>query len=1218
MSASQDEFAPPMCRILSSIRSDLQCVQKYPENDCSESALEVIGPLESETDHMYTQFTCDYVTNIAALAGSTNSPLGILSDDNIPYNVLYTFHEVDTICLTNVKSVAWKGIYDAICANQQQLSLQKQCFLNASNLVQCNKKPQNNTVCDALEQFSNNIDCALRVMVDVCTIEAQNVAVNVQDALNDNLIMNHCYKETTKDNALGDSGFKLEPKNPSCSSEQENLALACLVELVEVNRKITELNNVNFLNEISEDNSSIIFEICNLYQKYEMCINTTVFTRSGGKRCAFNSPLNSLARIGLSPICNEVTRSLFQKNQQCIQKVKQRTSICQSGLNSLGPAIHFMLQGIHGEAHLCNSFYRIRDAFSCGEKLFTETCTSEVASELREIGKWISMLGIEEGCPENPPSNMQEILTRSFADSSRKATKSHVEASSVPSMTCSVEKQKQFAACVQPITAFQPHPLAVIKQPKQIDEACKQFIKFKECQANISCVPLWAKGMTAMFNFACGSGYETYVRVRQCIRKTTTREDIRECVSEFSRGAPQVACRSSNKLLSCAIPLITNKCGEIGAKFVTDYIDKFATVIDPTCKILGEQSDKTVVSYNCTEEQTALIDHCAAPISDLTSRINELFEGGLQQFLSNVKDLAPVFARGCNLSTEFKQCLAPLLNTKNSEQCVVSSCLIRAGDGICDQSDTAKAIDDNLGCIFKQASEAEFGKCLRSTISTLKQFDLKALRSVLPQFVDCVEHIVVRRCGSTPINILRAISATEKCPILTDSEKELNKIEAEICSTEMERKHLDCVEKFYQTYQMQPITLINDPQSIDTLCLESSKLSNCSYLACEDDEQKAFNKLVDYICTRHEAYKKNSVCLTLVAHSLKSTKCIVDESAKDCFSLTNTANCAASHINDACGFEALTIQIPIATLKTNCSETDIIEYLQCENFIDRFSFTPLSFIRNSSQWDQFCAAINGYENCVNKMQCHVEPVSSANTALFKTICGKEKLKTSEYLPCLSQFHASQVGKSCYEPFISFDLIAKDSPKRICASIRNMLSCASVSLSSQCGKDALHHLIRMLEIWLLKFDKGCTITDFLSTKETKIDELSIDSKPTQIPIDEIADDQTQTSLSNLSSKSTANSKISEASNEESTYIGEHTSIMPSSPYSIHNSITNLPSVTTSVANFSKSSDSSPLPASKATTATTDTDMKQRMRGSAQMYQFSSALLVLVIILNTISV
>lgn len=70
----------------------------------------------------------------------------------------------------------------------------------------------------------------------------------------------------------------------------------------------------------------------------------------------------------------------------------------------------------------------------------------------------------------------------------------------------------------------------------------------------------------------------------------TTREDIRECVSVFSRGAPQLACQSSNTLLSCALPVITEKCGTIAAQFITDYVDRFAKAIDPSCKIIAKSN----------------------------------------------------------------------------------------------------------------------------------------------------------------------------------------------------------------------------------------------------------------------------------------------------------------------------------------------------------------------------------------------------------------------------------------------------------------------------------------------------------------------------------------------------------------------------------------------------------------------------------------------------
>ncbi|VDO64538.1 unnamed protein product [Onchocerca flexuosa] len=85
-------------------------------------------------------------------------------------------------------------------------------------------------------------------------------------------------------------------------------------------------------------------EICNLYDKYDKCISDKVFAHSNGKRCAFNTPLNSLARIGLSPICSERSRTLLQENFECIEKIKHRTASCQSGLSGLGLAIHNMLQ----------------------------------------------------------------------------------------------------------------------------------------------------------------------------------------------------------------------------------------------------------------------------------------------------------------------------------------------------------------------------------------------------------------------------------------------------------------------------------------------------------------------------------------------------------------------------------------------------------------------------------------------------------------------------------------------------------------------------------------------------------------------------------------------------------------------------------------------------------------------------------------------------------
>lgn len=127
-------------------------------------------------------------------------------------------------------------------------------------------------------------------------------------------------------------------------------------------------------------------------------------------------------------------------------------------------------------------------------------------------------LGREEGCPVERPENLFEILSRPVTPSPNSrilpALQKHDQTHSTgQGNICDVQEQKKFAACIQPITTYQPHPLAVIKQPKQIDNACKQFAEFKNCQSNVKCLPLWAKGMSAMFEYACGPGYNNYIHV---------------------------------------------------------------------------------------------------------------------------------------------------------------------------------------------------------------------------------------------------------------------------------------------------------------------------------------------------------------------------------------------------------------------------------------------------------------------------------------------------------------------------------------------------------------------------------------------------------------------------------------------------------------------------------------------------------------------------------
>lgn len=250
----------------------------------------------------------------------------------------------------------------------------------------------------------------------------------------------------------------------------------------------------------------------------------------------------------------------------------------------------------------------LRHTFECGEPSVRQHCGAQASKALVDFTSLkdkMTELAIIEGCPKEKPADLDAIIARPVNRTQQDLrSKVPIARPMVPiAPACEPEEQQKFGQCIQPLTAFQPHPLAVIKQPKEIDNACIAYKAFNECRTPVRCNPLWSRGMSAMFEFACGSGYERFNKVRQCIRKTTTREDVRECVNVFSKGAPQKACESSNRLLDCSLPPMREKCGPDAVKFVKEYVQHFASAIDPQCKLgepVGSKSFITLPSYTHT------------------------------------------------------------------------------------------------------------------------------------------------------------------------------------------------------------------------------------------------------------------------------------------------------------------------------------------------------------------------------------------------------------------------------------------------------------------------------------------------------------------------------------------------------------------------------------------------------------------------------------------
>jgi hypothetical protein len=58
---------------------------------------------------------------------------------------------------------------------------------------------------------------------------------------------------------------------------------------------------------------------------------------------------------------------------------------CQSGLQFLGRTVELMINGIHSEALLCNTFYMLRNTFDCGQVFVKDNCDEKSLTDLLSL-----------------------------------------------------------------------------------------------------------------------------------------------------------------------------------------------------------------------------------------------------------------------------------------------------------------------------------------------------------------------------------------------------------------------------------------------------------------------------------------------------------------------------------------------------------------------------------------------------------------------------------------------------------------------------------------------------------------------------------------------------------------------------------------------------------------------------------------------------------------
>ncbi len=174
------------------------------------------------------------------------------------------------------------------------------------------------------------------------------------------------------------------------SNSSTHFRLDCDYTSTTVRRKRHEslqtLGSKDLILEISDRNSSLIGKACGLYSNYDKCMRTTVFLEAGGKRCSPKAPLNSLARLGLSPFCDNETQAGFQKHRWCLVKLSKEKSLraCSSQIKKLGFYIQQMFEG-GGAKSLCQIYYLIKGTFSCLEGIVQKSCGDGPLPDLKRV-----------------------------------------------------------------------------------------------------------------------------------------------------------------------------------------------------------------------------------------------------------------------------------------------------------------------------------------------------------------------------------------------------------------------------------------------------------------------------------------------------------------------------------------------------------------------------------------------------------------------------------------------------------------------------------------------------------------------------------------------------------------------------------------------------------------------------------------------------------------
>ncbi|KFD50293.1 hypothetical protein M513_08793 [Trichuris suis] len=625
--------------------------------------------------------------------------------------------------------------------------------------------------CEILLSAYRQLKCAVASLDVKCTIPDEEI---IRRAIGETLYLiseNQC-TSTDQENLATELqwGNFSDSKISEMTDEQLTTALPVPVckELVQQNPRLclSEFRHViEYLNQAAYSfefpgevlKSASLGQLCAHINPLMDCLK---WTDKGDSQSCYVSKIADKLAEQINRLCSfEKTDSWTNRSAVCDHiSVKHQKQSDSCFYEEEGTTLNHSTKS---RGHLCSVIETARKYLNCVSSHESVNCVQIGDSNVAFLSSLTFMAQKTLSCPQQLTAT--ELKSNTQLDG-QVSTVVVEETKNLPVEECTTEDAEQYDKCLANFTQYGFHPVHIINNVSQIDEACTSFNQFFKCRRKLSCRPAIDGGIHNMFYYVCGTRLGDFKQQSECLSSMSNSQPISTCIKNSSFTIAELLtmnslqlCEATKEIIACTNRRVERKCGVTSADFQFLILQSFAKGVDLSCPIhkRPEAKDQLIAfPINCTEQEEALVWKCADHFNGMTERLKELVGKGLPHVLKSVDALNEVFYDSCAKMHLFDRCWNTSINYGSN--CQISSCLINVGLTVCKSKDDSAPLGDQLKCSFSLVAEPEFNQCFLSMPRTAWN-DRSQLADLFPKFVSCIQVPLRKKCGDNAVRLVRSL-----------------------------------------------------------------------------------------------------------------------------------------------------------------------------------------------------------------------------------------------------------------------------------------------------------------------------------------------------------------------------------------------------------------------------------------------------------------------------